>query len=104
MDVKGKVAIVTGGTRGIGRAIAEALVRCGVSVCVSARRQPELDSAVAELNDVDEARAIGLQCDVRDYEQVQRLFAHTVSEFGGLDVLINNAGIGVFDSVENMTP
>lgn len=104
MDLNGKVAIVTGGTKGIGWAIAELLVRNGVHVFICSRRQQEIDRTVRDLKRIGESQAGGVVCDVRDYEQVKFLFERTVSEYGGVDVLINNAGIGVFDSVENMSP
>jgi 3-oxoacyl-[acyl-carrier protein] reductase len=104
MNLINKTAIVTGGTKGIGRGIAEALIREGVSACISARHQDELDQAVTELNDLDNGRAIGFVCDVRDYEQVKGLIGHTVKELAGLDILINNAGIGTFETVEQTSP
>ncbi|HLL70515.1 MAG TPA: SDR family oxidoreductase [Pyrinomonadaceae bacterium] len=104
MNLNGKVAIVTGSTKGIGRAIADALVREGASVCVSARSEDEVKRAVDELSDAGEGRVTGAVCDVRDYEEVRALFEHTVAEFGGVDVLVNNAGIGLFQTVEETTP
>ena len=104
MNLKDKTAIVTGGTKGIGRGIAEALIREGVSVCLSARHQNELNDAVDQLNQFNGGRAIGFACDVRDYSQVKGLIAHTVKELGGLDILINNAGIGIFTTVEETSP
>ncbi|MDX6405763.1 MAG: hypothetical protein QOH70_3218 [Blastocatellia bacterium] len=96
MNLKGQTALVTGGTKGIGRAIAEALLLEGLSVCLAARKQDEIDRAISELGD----HASGFVCDVRSYEQVQALIAHTVKELGGLDILVNNAGIGMFETVE----
>src|SRR5213078_2682710 len=90
MDLKDKSAIVTGGTKGIGRGIAEALRRESVSVCVAARHQTEIDEAVKELNQGDQGRAIGFVCDVRDYNQVKALIDYTVKELGALDILVNN--------------
>jgi len=104
MNLKHKTAIVTGGTKGIGRAITEALLREGVSVCVAARHHAEIDKTIKELNQGDEDRAIGFVCDVRDYDQVKKLIDYTVKELGGLDLLINNAGIGIFQKVEDTTP
>jgi NAD(P)-dependent dehydrogenase (short-subunit alcohol dehydrogenase family) len=104
MNLKGKSAIVTGGTKGIGRAIAEALVREGVNVCISARDQNEIESAVSDLGKLGTGRATGFKCDVRDYDQVKALVAHASSESGGLDILVNNAGIGIFETVAAMTP
>ena len=102
MALKNKTAIVTGGTKGIGRGIAEALVREGVQMCISARHQDEIDEAVNALSQL--GRAIGFVCDVRDYDQVKSLIAYAVKELGGLDILINNAGIGTFETVEETSP
>jgi 3-oxoacyl-[acyl-carrier protein] reductase len=104
MSLNGKIAIVTGGTKGIGRGIAEALARNGASVCICARKRDEIDRAVAELKSIGEGRITGTVCDVREYEQVRDLFSFAVAELGGVDILINNAGIGRFESVEQMSP
>ena len=104
MNLKNKTAIVTGGTKGIGRGIAEALLGEGVQVCISARHQDEIDAALRHLNSSGDGRAIGHVCDVRDYDQVKTLIAYTVKELGGLDILINNAGIGVFETVAGTSP
>jgi 3-oxoacyl-[acyl-carrier protein] reductase len=104
MHLNGKVAIVTGGTKGIGRAIAEALVKEGLNVCISARSRNEIDETVRELLTLDKGRAIGIVCDVRNQAQIKSLFGLTVTELGGVDILVNNAGIGIFETVEATTP
>ncbi len=104
MRLDGRVAIVTGGTKGIGRAIAETFLSNGVDVCITARHQSEIDNAVAELAAGGDGRVIGFACDVREHHQVQRLFEQSVSALGGIDILINNAGIGVFETVAAMDP
>ena len=104
MNLSQKVAIVTGGTKGIGRGIAEALVREGVSVCISARKEDEITEATQALKKLSGGEATGLVCDVRDYAQVQSLFARVNAELGGVDILINNAGIGIFSPVAEMSP
>lgn len=104
MNLKGKSAVVTGGTKGIGRAIAESLMREGMNVCLSARKEEEIERAVSELSDTGEGMVTGVACDVRSYEEVRALFEHTASEFGGVDVLVNNAGIGLFVPVAEMSP
>ncbi len=104
MNLNGKSAIVTGGTKGIGRGIAESLVSAGVNVCISSRHEDEIERAVSELGDAGEGQVAGAVCDVRDYDEVKALMAHAVAEFGGLDILINNAGIGVFGKVEELAP
>ncbi|HEX6730997.1 MAG TPA: SDR family oxidoreductase [Pyrinomonadaceae bacterium] len=104
MDLSGKIAIITGGTKGIGRAIAEALIQAGANVSICARREEELQKAISELNKLSEGRATGTICDVRDYAAVKELFKHTVKKFDGVDILVNNAGIGLFATVEGMSP
>jgi NAD(P)-dependent dehydrogenase (short-subunit alcohol dehydrogenase family) len=104
MNLNGKTAIVTGSTKGIGRAIAETLVREGVNVCVSARKIEEVENTVKELNGAGEGSVTGVACDVRDYDEVKALFEHAVGEFGGVDVVVNNAGVGSFQTVEEMSP
>ncbi|MBC7931205.1 MAG: SDR family oxidoreductase [Rubrivivax sp.] len=104
MDYRGKTAIVTGGTRGIGRAIVEAFVREGMNVCVGARSMDDVEQAVRELDGVGDGIVTGAACDVRVYDEVEALVAHAVEEFGGVDVLVNNAGVGQFKTVEEMSP
>ncbi len=67
MDIKDKVAVVTGGTKGIGRGIAEALTRAGAHVSISARKAEEIKQTVAELNRLGGGRVAGFTCDVRDH-------------------------------------
>ena len=95
------VGVVTGGTKGIGLAIARALIRDDANVVISARHEDEIAEAVAELNELGPGRAAGFVCDVRDETQVKSLFAQTVETFGGVDLLVNNAGIGIFEPVES---
>jgi 3-oxoacyl-[acyl-carrier protein] reductase len=104
MDYRGKTAIITGGTRGIGRAIAEALLREGLNVCIGARKLEEIEQAVRELESAGDGDVTGAVCDVRVYEEAEALVAHAVEELGGVDVLVNNAGIGLFKTVEETTP
>ena len=104
MSLQGQIAVVTGGSRGIGFAIAQALLRHGASVAFTGTDQERLQRAFSELQEGnDGARAVPFQADVRDAAQVEALFANVASTFGGLDILINNAGVGVFKSVAEMT-
>jgi len=98
MSMSGSKAVVTGGTKGIGRAIALALVRASVDVAISARQPTEISTTVAELNEIGPGRCVGFVCDVRDEAQVKSFFANTAEALGGLDILINNAGIGIFNA------
>jgi len=95
-----QVAVVTGGNRGIGRGVAEALAEAGATVVLTARKAADAERAAAEIG----RGSIGLACDVREYAQVQALFRETTKRAGGLDVLVNNAGIGLFAPVEGTTP
>ena len=104
MNLVGKVAIVTGGTRGIGRGIAEALAREGMKVCISARKASEIEEAIEALNKLDGGKTIGFVCDVRDHAEVKLFFEHAIAALGGVDILVNNAGIGIFAPVEEMSP
>ena len=103
MTQAGKVAVVTGSSKGIGYAIAEALVRAGASVTVSARHAEEVSGAAARLNALGKGRASGIPCDVRSPEAVAGLIGRTVAEFGGLDILVNNAGVGHFVPVADLS-
>jgi NAD(P)-dependent dehydrogenase (short-subunit alcohol dehydrogenase family) len=104
MDLQGKVAIITGGTKGIGRGIAEALVNEGASVCISARSRNEIDETVVSLRSLGVGAATGIVADVCNYSQIKAMFDFAVSQLGGVDILINNAGIGLFQTVEEMSP
>ncbi len=90
-DLSGRTAIVTGGTRGIGRAISEALLANGASVVVSARTGADVEAAAAELS--ARGPATGVPCDVASEAAVQALFGAAIERFGRVDILVNNAGI-----------
>ena len=98
----GKIAVVTGGTRGIGRAIAERLLKEGASVALCGRTREPVDRTVAELKHL--GKVFGYPADVTDPAQVSRFFQAVDGEFGGLDILVNNAGAGAFRKVAEMTP
>lgn len=94
MNFNGKVAVVTGGTKGIGYAIAESLAKAGVSVFICGRNRTELRDAVADLS--KHGRACGEACDVRSEDQVRQMIEECERTLGGIDILLNNAGMGVF--------
>jgi len=98
-------AIVTGGSRGIGRAIAHAIVRDGGRVMISGQHQSHLDEAVRALGAAagDSSRVAGLVADVRDRNAVEALVSKTADRFGGFNVLVNNAGVGAFSDVAAMS-
>ena len=90
-DLTGKVAIVTGGSRGLGFQMAEALGEAGASLALTARKTGELDAAAARLRDRG-IRALAAACDVARAEEVEASVARTLGEYGRVDILINNAG------------
>jgi NAD(P)-dependent dehydrogenase (short-subunit alcohol dehydrogenase family) len=100
----GKVAVVTGGSRGIGLAIARALVARGVQVTITGRDEAHLSAARRQIEAAGPGSVEALRADVRSYPEVERALAATVARFGGLDILINNAGVGIFADVADMTP
>jgi NAD(P)-dependent dehydrogenase (short-subunit alcohol dehydrogenase family) len=98
-NLTGKVAIVTGATKGIGLAIAERMVNEGMSVVVSARTESDVTTVVERLG----AHAMGVSCDVSDPDACQALVDATIDRFGRLDVLVNNAGLGVFKPISELS-
>ncbi len=100
-SLSGKLAIVTGGSRGIGRSIAELLLRDGASVAICGREPKSLEQTAGELKPL--GRVFAQPADVTDPKQVAAFFAAVDREFGGLDILVNNAGAGVFRKVGDMS-
>ena len=99
-----RTAIVTGGSRGIGLAIAQAILRDGGRVMITGLDRARVDGAITELQTIAAAdRVAGAAVDVRDRAAVERLISDTVARFGGFDTLVNNAGTGVFVDVAAMT-
>jgi 3-oxoacyl-[acyl-carrier protein] reductase len=98
-NLTGKVAIVTGSTKGIGLAIVERMVNEGASVVVSSRTAADVESVAQRLGE----HAIGIACDVADPAACQRLVDETVERLGRLDVLVNNAGFGIFKPISEMS-
>lgn len=93
MKLKEKAAVITGASRGIGRAIAEALAREGAAIGALARSQDALEQLCREIDDAG-GRAIPLVCDVTDGQQVEQTINRAATELGGIDILVNNAGGG----------
>lgn len=98
-NLTGKVAIVTGSTKGIGLAIVERMINEGMSVVVNSRTADDVQAVTDGLGD----NAIGIACDVADPEACARLVEETVERFGQLDILVNNAGLGVFKPISEMS-
>jgi NAD(P)-dependent dehydrogenase (short-subunit alcohol dehydrogenase family) len=103
--LRGKVAVVTGGSRGIGFAIAQALAAEGVQLSIIGVTESHLIDARRALEGSAGNEGIDTQhADVRRYEEVKRAIDAAADRFGGLDILVNNAGVGIFTDVANMTP
>ena len=103
-DLTGKVAVVTGSTRGIGRAMAQGLAEAGASVVISSRKQDLCDQVAAEVEAATGAVAFGRACHVGEWDAVPDFVDAVVERFGRIDVLVNNAGISPSRSgVSDMT-
>ena len=102
-SLEGKKAVVTGGTRGIGRAITEALLQAGVAVAICGRSAESVTKSVTELTTVSKSKVMGKAADVRNNAEVTEFFAFVDRELGGLDILVNNAGVGVFKSTAELS-
>ena len=101
--LNGKTALITGGSKGIGLGIAEALIKEGMHVAVTSRSQAAADEAAQRLNQTGPGRAIGIAADVRDLEAQQHSVDRVIREWGRLDLLIANAGLGHFGSIETLS-
>lgn len=99
-DIRGKVAVVTGASSGIGEAAARLLAGEGVKVLLAARRKDRISMLAEELGE----NAIAVTTDVGNREQVKKLFERVKDEYGGLDLLFNNAGVGYFSKFEQSDP
>ena len=104
MKLKDRVALITGGSSGIGRAAAVAMAREGANIALTARRAERCEEAVAEIEGLG-GQALALPGDVANAEHVAGLVAATVERWGRLDIVVPNAGInGVFAPIEDITP
>lgn len=104
MNLDGQVALITGGSKGLGRALAQALAEVGAQVAVTARHEGELEATVAEI-EVKGGRAIAFPADVTDGEAVARLVAAVEETLEPIDLLVNNAGsLRAFGSLTEVDP
>ena len=103
--LEGKVALITGGTKGIGYGIAEALLNQGFKVAITGRDQESTEAVAKELASKtnSENQVIGLEADVRELESQEKAVKATLDAFGQLDLVVANAGLGHFGSIEDLT-
>lgn len=105
MDIlKNKVGLITGGTKGIGYSVALAMMDQGMKVAITGRTQEGVDKAMSSLKGDGADNCLGIVCDVRDHASQQSCVAQVIETFGKVDVLIANAGVGHFASIEDLTP
>lgn len=104
-DLGNKTAIITGGTKGIGYGIAEALLKQGLNIAITGRNKKDAEAAAEKLNSQDKSKgkAIGLQADVRDFKSQEAAVQETIKAFGNLDIVIANAGVGHFAPIEELS-
>ena len=99
----GRVAVVTGASRGLGRAVAIALAAAGAAVCLAARSEPHLEESAQAVVDAG-GRALVVPTDVRRWEDVEELMRRAVAELGRLDIVVNNSGIAKVVPLAEMSP
>ncbi|MCY7358941.1 MAG: SDR family oxidoreductase [Rudanella sp.] len=99
-----KTAFITGGSKGIGFGVAEVLIQQGIKVAITSRSQQAADEAAAKLNQIKDGYAIGMASDVRDLASQQRVVETILQQWGRLDYVIANAGVGHFAPIQELTP
>lgn len=101
-DLTGKVAVVTGGTKGLGYGIVMALAYHGAKVVVTSRHQDDCDAVAKEVEEMG-GTAVGIKTDVQNIDEIQNLVDKTVEKYGRLDIMVNNAGVAVTKRLTDMT-
>lgn len=103
-NLENKVALITGGSKGIGYGIAAALMEKNMKVAITSRTAAHAEEAAGQLNEIGKGEALGLEADVRDFSSQQKAVSQVTEKWGKIDVLVANAGLGHFASIEEMTP
>jgi 3-oxoacyl-[acyl-carrier protein] reductase len=98
-----KTALITGGSKGIGYGVAEALIKDGIRVAITSRTQASADEAATALNKIKAGHAIGIESDVRDLASQEKAVQTILSSWGRLDYVIANAGVGYFAPIQTLT-
>ncbi|MDF1751876.1 MAG: SDR family NAD(P)-dependent oxidoreductase [Verrucomicrobiales bacterium] len=101
-DLSGKVALVTGGSRGLGLAMARGFAECGADIMICSRKEEELKAAAAEIGEGLDVKVNYLVCDMADRDAVDALASDTLELMGKVDILINNAGINVPQPIDKI--
>ena len=102
-DLTDRVAIVTGGSKGLGKSIAAGLASAGANVVLTSRNQSEVDEAASEIASDHGQQAIGIEANVCETDQMQGVVETTVNQFGQIDILVNNAGINIRGPIEELS-
>jgi len=103
-DLTGKVAVVTGGSRGIGRSIVQALAEAGADVVIASRKLDACEAAAAEVRDSTGRQAVAVACHVGRWDDCDQLVAETLDQLGRIDVLVNNAGMSpLYESLDQVS-
>jgi 3-oxoacyl-[acyl-carrier protein] reductase len=103
-QLKMKTILITGGSKGIGFGIAEVLIKEDWKVAITGRNTEQVEAAAKKLNAIKKDHALGIVADVRNYQQQQAAVEKILQAWGQLDVLVANAGIGIFGSIETISP
>jgi len=102
-NLKGRTALVTGGSKGLGKAIADGFASAGASIVLVSRHGDEAASAAAEIAADHGVRTLGIEADITDQEQIASMVASTTKSFGGLDILVNSAGINTRGAIDDIS-
>ncbi|MEQ8633836.1 SDR family NAD(P)-dependent oxidoreductase [Gimesia maris] len=102
-DLTGRVAIITGGSKGLGSAMAEGLASAGADLLLTSRNQDEVEATAAQIQSDYGNKVIGMAADVTDPDQVAAMTERAIAEFGKIDILINNAGINIRGPIDDIT-
>jgi 3-oxoacyl-[acyl-carrier protein] reductase len=101
--LQGRTAVVTGGSKGIGYAVAEALAKADANVLITSRHEDEVRAAAEKLDFCGSGKVAGIAADQRRHADVQRVMSAAAEQLGGVDILINNAGVGIFGPIDQMS-
>lgn len=102
-DMTGQTAIITGGSKGLGKAMASGLASAGARIAVVSRNQSEAEEAASEITSIHGTEAIGIQADVTQTSEIESMVAAVTEKFGRIDALVNNAGINIRGPIDELS-